>query len=256
VSSELLAQNGNSEALEGDSIDKSVVKDLVIQTNQLQDRVDSLEEELDDKGAKIDDLETTVGELEALVTALKSRNKRLTSLTFGDEWGTLNEDGFRPLYGRVMTLEDDLNEHKEATKLASSSGSSKPDDRARQLRRKLFNKAKHIAAQNDEVNGMEVSFTRDQAEAALEGGLHRGTVLDAMKRAADGQDASNCDAVDYTPINGASDLEASDAITYITGRNDPGRTSGQQSELVMAVDDVTGSEARQNLTTGSTDGGV
>jgi len=76
------------------------------------------------------------------------------------------------------------------------------------------------------------------------GGLHRGTVLDAMRRAADG---------DQADIDGSLALEPVDAITFNRGGTVGVDGEAQPSYLEFDRSRLAGVEARQILTTG--DGG-
>lgn len=225
---------------EQDGINEELVRDFVMQLNRLQDRVDDLEQTIDKQGKLLDSLHT--------------RNSNLVEILFDDEWSVINNDGsssFQSIYHRLLIVEDDIETMKQRSSVMGSRGSLKPDERAQRLRQILFDKAKRLSNERNQVNGIEARLTRDEAEAALGGGLHRGTVLGAMKRAADGADAADRTMVGYTTINGASDLDASEGIKFTPGENHPGKTAENQSELIITIDDITGAEARQNLMTGT-----
>lgn len=95
--------NGTVGAIEADQdvVDAEVVRDLVSQTNRLQERVD--------------ELETTVHQQDAQVAALENRNKLLVDLLFDSEkWDDhayidqYDAGEFKPLAERTAALEDEL----------------------------------------------------------------------------------------------------------------------------------------------------
>ena len=116
---------------------------------------------------------------------------------------------------------------------AGAAGTDSPDDRARLLRQQLYNMAKS-GANKSETEAGRATMTRDEANARLGGELHNGTVLDAMRRAADGYEAD---------ISGSSDLQPVESITF--QKSD---SHESQSKLVIDLADASGSEVRQSLT--------
>lgn len=141
------------------------------------------------------------------------------------------------LRDRIDQLEEKTSAQSEQLEMftLTDGGRKKPDERAQYLRQVLYNKAKKSA------NGM-ASMDKDSANAALGGELARATVMDALRRAADGEDAD---------IDGSSKLENIPAIQF-KKFDDPDKLSRVQIDL----SDLTDREARKNLTTGETDKGV
>jgi hypothetical protein len=187
--------------------------------------------------AENQELRDRVNELEHLVDALRRQMKQRTKLLTGDEsLSTVEPDEVDDVLTRLSALEDDIATLRQDTQMVrqdGGNGADNPDGRAKLLRQTLLETAR--------TNDGKAKLDRAAADARLGGGLHRDTVLDAMRRAADGYDAD---------INGASDLEPVDSITFRVGS---GRDS--PSILVMDLSDATGSELRQNLTTKTTGGG-
>lgn len=109
-----------------------------------------------------------------------------------------------------------------------------PDGRAIQLRQYLLNETRRPT--DPDV----VGASRDAAKNVLKGGLHKGSVLDAMRRAADGREAN---------INGSSQLEPVDAITFQSGSSIGLDGNPSQSEVELDRSRLTAVEARQILTT-------
>jgi hypothetical protein len=194
-------------------------------------------EQLQRLQAENQELRDRVNELEHVVNALRRQQKERTKLLTGDETlGTVEPDEIDDVMTRLSALEDEITSLRQDTQMVrqdGGNGADSPDGRAKLLRQTLL----ETARQNDG----KAKLDRAAADARLGGGLHRDTVLDAMRRAADGFDAD---------INGASDLEPVDSITFRVGS---GRDS--PSVLVMDLSNATGSELRQNLTTKNTETG-
>jgi hypothetical protein len=140
-------------------------------------------------------------------------------------------DQLRSLDDRLTELENDVKQQAAVTERTVS----KPDERAQRLRQKLVDLS--------DDDGSEVALTRDRANVVLNN-IHRGSVIDAMKRAADGRRAADDDRP-YSPIEGSSNLSPVDAIRF-----DVGEAREAQSRIVFETDNLTGSDFRQNLMTG------
>lgn len=198
-------------------------------------------EDLEDE---VRDLRGHIRALEARMDATNTRLERISIAAFDEPLGEVNEDEFDSLRPRLLEIEETVEKIKKDQRMLVSDvggGRATPDDRAKLIRQTLLNKARS--------NEGESGLTRDQVDARLDGGLHRDTLMDAMKRAADGHKAEGNDR-DYTPINGSSDLLPVDAITF---RVSDGKD--KQSVVSMDLEDSTATEVRQNLTTEQSDGG-
>lgn len=200
--------------------------------DDLEDEVQQLREEV--KGLKDD-----VRRAEALTRKATHQLEIVERLLVGEGEFTFYEpDEIQadPLHSRVQELEEDVLEHGEKLTMVESGEATDdtPDGRARQLRQVCYEKAK----QNEGLSRL----TRDEADSALGGGHHRQSLLDAMKRAADGKQAEVAD--DYKPINGSSDLSPQEGLEFVTGQD------FDQSHLEFSADDLTSAATRQNLTTG------
>jgi len=219
------------------------------------DRVAQLEAELTDVQDTIADLEETVKKQQHIIDAYDTRFEAIKEILAGspDTYNGWELNQFQSFYDRIVTLEDTVSDHEDRLELTLTANGSagSPDERAMRLREVLYNKVKRKAQQTDhgDLESATVAMTRDSCTAALAGDLHRGSVLDAMKRAADGKLAGAPDAVEYTAINGASDVQPVDGITYESGRSVGQRGGSSQSRLVMAADGLTRVDVRQNLTT-------
>jgi hypothetical protein len=200
---------------------------------------DDLEDEVRDLRDEVDDLRDDVRRAEALTRQFRSKIDTIEALLVGqDELFAYEPDEIAadPMHARLQGVEEDVQEHDEKLTMVELGEGTKdsPDGRARTLRQVCYNEAK----QNDGLSRL----TRDEASTALQGGLHRGSVIDAMKRAADGQDAET--AEDYTPIQGASDLTAQEGLRFVSGEQ------FEQSYLEFDGGRLTSVAARENLTTG------
>lgn len=192
-------------------------------------------EEIEELREENEELRRKVDDLEARCEGISRRFNTLVEVMLGDmdELGAYEPDEMRDVLQRVVDLEDTVADHENQVAMVRGDGGSQsdtPDGRAKRLRKVLYNRAKK--------NDGKATLNRDGVDGALGGGHHRGTVLDAMRRAAKGRDAD---------INGSSDLPPLNGVTFHKGtRRD------EQSRITMDLSDVTGSEVRQNLTTKDT----
>lgn len=197
----------------------------------------------DELAEKIVELDGRVQSLEALTDALQTQNRLLKTALAGspDEFGAWDVQQMVPIHDRVEDLSDTVATHDERFEMfvVEDGKQATPDERAMHLRQVLLNDAEH----NDDDIG---KMSRDAARKVLDGRLHKGSVLDAMRRAADGSEAQ---------IDGASDLTPVDAIEFHTGGTVGSDGKAQQSRIELDASNLTGTEARQILTTESGTGG-
>ena len=232
---------------------EELVRDLVTSHNRLEDRLEELDDRLEESNGRIEELERENREQSALIDALRTQNEQLKTVLAGsvDEFSTWEPDEMVPMHARLLNVEDDLEEHDDKLRMMVVDDGKKgsPDERAMHLRQVLYNEGKQLYKEQDHDGSVEAKLSRDRCSAALGSTVQRGTVLDAMKRAADGRDASDRDAVGYTPIQGASSLEPMDAISFHTGAsvNNSGET--EQSHIRIRLDSLTMTDVRKNLTT-------
>lgn len=184
-------------------------------------------------------LEKENNELKSRLNAFETQVKRLVNVVAGEDLADRlgdSEETFVDLISRVEDVEEQVTENEDRIEMydTTEKGRSDPDSRAVHLRQILFNKCSR---------NKKARISRDEAGTALGGDLHRGSVIDAMKRAADGRNAGDAKR-NYTPINGSSDLKPIDGITFIKGKG-----KSNQSKVEMDLTDVTQTEMRQNLTT-------
>ena len=192
----------------------------------------SASEDIKELREENEQLRQKVNGLEARCDAMSRRFNTLVEVMLGDadELGGYEPDEMRDVLQRVVDLEDKVADHENQVAMVRGDGGSQtdtPDGRAKRLRQVLYNRAKK--------NDGKATLDRDGVDGALGGGHHRGTVLDAMKRAAEGREAN---------INGASDLPPLNGVTFHKGTK-----RDEQSRITMDLSGVTGSEVRQNLTT-------
>lgn len=192
-------------------------------------------EEIEELRQENEELRRKMSHLEARCEGISRRFTTLVEVMLGDEdeLGTYEPDEMRDVLQRVVDLEDTVADHENQVAMVRGDGGSQtdtPDGRAKRLRQVLYNRAKK--------NDGKATLDRDGVDGSLGGGHHRGTVLDAMKRAAEGREAD---------INGASDLPPLNGVTFHKGTK-----RDEQSRILMDLADVTGSEVRQNLTTKDT----
>ena len=179
--------------------------------------------------AECEQLRKELQATEALVQALQTRQQRIIELLVGEEgFEGIDEDERRDIDQRILDLEESVGEVQERVRMVrNDGGADSPDDRARRLRQRLYEGAKQ--------NGGKYGLTRDSANEVIGGGYHRSTVLDVMRRAADGKEAD---------INGSTDLEPIDGIQF-----EKGTKMEDQSRITIDLSDITGSDLRWNLTT-------
>lgn len=213
----------------------------------------------DDAIDRLEALEQRVDDLEGLVSALRTQNKHLKTALAGSpsEFATWDVDAMPPLKHRVVKMEDQLAEHDAKFEMfvVEDGAAGTPDERAMHLRQVLANKARQVADEQDDRDA-EATMTREQCETALGSTVSRAQVLDAMKRAADGSAAADAEAVEYTPIQGSSDLQPVDAVGFTTGSAVNNRGDPEQSHLSLSVADLTGTDLRKNHMTVNGDGGA
>ncbi|MDT3434710.1 hypothetical protein [Haloarcula sp. 1CSR25-25] len=206
---------------------------------------DALEAEVEALRERVDEIESLARDTQGLVQAVRRQMAEQAKLLVGEELvqeAGIAADSVVNHHQRLRELDARVQEQGDKIQMVRVDGGGSPDDpdaRARRIRQTLYNKAK------DHPEG-KAQMDRSDVDSRLGGGHHRDTVLDAMKRAADGYDAES-DGRPYTAINGSSDLQPVDAITFSVG---DGR--GSPSKVVMNLADVTGAEIRQNLTTKET----
>jgi hypothetical protein len=183
-----------------------------------------------------------IAELRDEVARLKAVNRRqdqLITLLLGElSLSEIEPDELPAMFDQVRSLDDRLTELENDVKQQAAVTErtvTKPDERAQRLRQKLVDMS--------DDDGTEVAMTRDKANYTLNN-IHRGSVIDAMKRAADGRRAADDDRP-YSPIEGSSDLSPVDAIRF-----EVGEARKEQSRIVLETDNLTGSDFRQNLMTG------
>jgi hypothetical protein len=192
-----------------------------------------------------DELIQTVRELrkdlDATEAYAEAAHRRIDTLAVAlagdeDEFSEWAPEEMEPIADRLSSVEDTVASHDEKFEMfvVEDGSSATPDERALHLRQVLWNKGKN--------NDGKACLTRDEAESSLGGGLHNGTVLDAMKRAADGHDADLG--------NGSSDIKPFDGITFASGS-----LGGGQSRLELDADDLTMNDLHQNLMTENRAGG-
>jgi hypothetical protein len=204
---------------------------------------DELEAELEALRGRVDEAESAAEEAMALAEAVRRQLHQQSQLLVGEK--TVQAAGITPdnvenHHQRLHDIDQRLEEQGDQLTMVRVDGGGSPDDpdaRAQRIRQTLYNKAKQSDGQ--------ATMDRDDVDSRLGGGLHRDTVLGAMKRAADGYDAE-LDEQSYTAINGSSDLQPVDSIGFVVG---DGR--GTSSKVVMNLSNATGAEIRQNLTTDS-----
>ncbi len=177
------------------------------------------------------DLQQQQNDLELRVTALQKQLVGVKEALAGDttEFATWNTSEMEPFMDRLRAVEDDVGEHAEKFEMfiVEDGQAATPDKRAMHLRQVLYNHAKK--------NKGKERLDRDQCESALGGGLHNNTVLDAMKRAADGREAD---------IQGSSDLSPVPGLTVSIASS-----SAEQTFIELDSVELTSAELRQNLLT-------
>jgi hypothetical protein len=193
---------------------------------------------------ELEALRGRVDALEAQLQAVRAQNRRLKQLLAGNphELATWDIDGMVPLHTRLEQLEGTVDEYETKFQMfvVEAGKQSTPDQRTVHLRQNILNQAQ----KND---APIAKLTRSQTDSALGGDLHKQSVLDATKRAADGHAAETIVSSDLHPIG---------AIEFTTGGTVGRDGSPEQSYLLIDLRDLTGDQARQILTTGETVQGV
>ena len=246
---DVLVREGQSEGvLESTSSGLVIADGEPPEPDEPETETDSGEKESEPKPEEMErsELEKEVHELRKEMDAMSSHmdamNARLNDLTkalVGEE--SLNvvvdPDNMEDVWSRLNTLSEDVQEHEDKLNMFSKGGGKKktPDERAQTLRSVLYEKAK---SGSSKVGKM----TRDECDSALGGGMSRYQLMEAMKRAADGEDAD---------INGSSDLESMDGVEVVVGS---GRD--EQSKIRMDLAEATAQELRLIQTTEQEGNGV
>lgn len=202
------------------------LKEEVRQSQESREEVEELRDEL--QSAKRE-----MGRMNALQAQINTMKKMLA----GDpeEFSMIDPEEMTPIKDRLEDVEETANAHGEKFEMfvVEEGKKSTPDERAMHLRQVLHNNAKS--------NDGKARIDRDAARAALGGDLHRGSVLDAMRRAADGSDAE---------INGSSDLQPIDGFVFT-----PGEHRDTQSKVALDLTQFDPVDLRKNLTTKDTNNG-
>ncbi len=239
--------------VDDDCVEEDLVEELIVQTNRLEEHVDDLTDQLEIAENRIADLEKETQSQSALIDALRTQNEHLKTVLAGgpDEFSTWETDDMVPMHARLLNVEDGLEDHEDKLRMMVVDDGQKgsPDERAIHLRQVLYNEGKQVYKEQDHDGSIEARLSRDRCKTALGSTVNRGTVLDAMKRAADGRDASESEAVAYTPIQGASTLEPMDAISFHTGASVNNAGDTEQSHISIRLDSLTLGDFRKNLTT-------
>lgn len=189
-----------------------------------------------DQPDEVEQLRQRVNDLEGRLVGLSRQNERLKKVLAGseDEFSTWDADEMVPFHDRIDGLEETVSDHTERFEMfvVENGKQATPDKRAMHLRQVLLNEA--------QSNGGVAKMRRQSCGTTIGGGLHKGSVLDAMRRAANGSEAK---------IDGNSDLEPVDAITFQNGGTVGSDGNAEQSHISLDTASLTGSEARQILTT-------
>lgn len=228
IEDEVLVRKGGQIAISG--VQKPT--DQRQQNSEDEAEEDPQEMERSELEQEVHDLRKEMTEMSGLLKATNARMDALTKAVFGSD--SLSEvvdtENMDDVWTRLNGLSDDVQEHEDKLHMFSKGGGKKkkPDERALTLRQVLYQKAKRG---NDNVAKM----SRDDCDSALGGGMTRYVLIDAMRRAANGEDAD---------IDGSSDLENLSGVEIIiaSGRDD-------QSKIRMDLDDATSSELRRIPTT-------
>jgi len=182
----------------------------------------------DELEAEVRELRSGMDVMETRVDALMDRMDTLTKAVFGEDSVPGDPEKSEDLLTKFVDMRGRVDEHDEKLSMVSSESGSRstPDERAMNLRTALYDEAK----QNGEKKAV---MSRDQAKFALNGGLSRAQLLDAMRRAADG---------DCADINGKSDLEPVDGLEFVAGS---GRN--KQSKIRLDLSEASGENLRTNI---------
>lgn len=189
-----------------------------------------------DELSEVEQLRRRVEDLEGRLTGLSRQNDRLKTILAGsvDEFSTWDADQMTAIHERLEDIEGTVSDHAERFEMfvVENGKQATPDKRAMHLRQVLLNEAQS----KDGVAKMR----RESCGTTIGGGLHKGSVLDAMRRAANGSEAR---------IDGKSDLEPVDAIEFQKGGTVGSDGQAEQSYVKLDTSGLTGTEARQILTT-------
>ena len=179
---------------------------------------------------EVEQLRTDMDVMESRVESMFNEMNNIKQAIFGSEDIPGDPEKSEDLLTKFVNVRDRVDEHDDKlTMVSSESGSrSTPDERAQALRMALYEDAKANRERKAVMN-------RDQAKYALNGGLSRAQLLDAMRRAADGKEAD---------IDGSSDLEPLEGVQFVKGT---GRS--EQSKIRMNLTQMPGEDLRKNLTT-------
>lgn len=222
---------------------RAEVEDL--DREELEDVALEQSEEISELWDAVEDLQKTAEQthgprIEALAQQV---NNIKTSLAGSpNDFAAWKPQEMEPMMDQVKNLADAVASREEEKELFMTEDGKNldPDERAIQLRQYLLNETKRPT--DPDVTGL----SRDAAKNVLKGGLHKGSVLDAMRRAADGRAAN---------IDGTSHLEPVDAITFESGSSIGLDGNPSQSEVEIDRSRLTAVEARQILTTVSGEDG-
>lgn len=190
-------------------------------TDPQEERIEALEKQMDD--------------LEARIDAISTRQRNLADVVLGErELHESEVEAADDVFNRMEAVEASMKDVEEAVAIVHADGGmDEPDARAQRLRQVLLNKAKS--------NDGKARLERDDVDSALGGGYHKTTVLDAMRRAAEG---------DRAKVHGTTELEPVDGIEFHSGNNN------RPSKIEIDLADVTLQDLRHNVTTRSEPGGV
>lgn len=210
--------------------EKERVKELVVMVNRLESKVD-------DQADRLDELEAENQAKDAKIEAQARKIENLQRALAGDPYDFMAWDFEErgPIDQRIRNIEGGLDDHEDRlTVFEVESGQfSNPDQRALHLREVLLTDA--------EKSGGKAKLDRDAANGALQGGLTRDRVIDAMRRAADGDEAD---------IDGTSKLASIDGIEFNVGRK-----RDQQSTVSLDLTQTSSEQLRRNPTTKDTSPG-
>lgn len=219
-------------------LDRDELEELYL---ELQDEVAENTSRIEQLEAQIGDPVDSVEAIEKRLIGVEKKGKDIRAAIAGTphDFDVLDLDQIDPLRDLLLDLAEEVEDHEDRLQMVPTDDgkASTPDERAIRLRQVLLNRTKGT---NDDVEGL----SRSACSIALSGDLHKGSVLDAMRRAADGREAD---------IDGSSKLDPVDAITFERGGTVGSSGEAQQSIVKINRSRLTDTEGRQILTTG--DGG-
>lgn len=174
------------------------------------------------------DLDEMSGRMNALHAGLNEMRKIVVGTT--DVSTVVDADNMTDVWTRLDQMSESVEEHEDKLHMFSKGGGKKksPDERAITIRAVLYQKSQ---AGSSDVSKM----TRDECDTALGGGMTRYKLIEAMRRAANG---------DNGDINGSSDLECLDGVEVLIGS---GRD--EQSKIRMDLEEATAAQLRRIPTT-------